>query len=57
MLYRQAAGIRISINCALLVADLFCFVLFVCLFVFCYEKDFMVTLGLNFILVATNTKI
>ena len=35
-LYRQVVGIPMGINCALLVADLF---------LFCYERDFMMSLS------------
>ena len=37
-LYRQIVGIPMGINCALLVADLF---------LFCYERDFMLSLSDN----------
>ena len=37
-LYRQIVGIQMSVNCAPLVADLF---------LFCYERDFMLSLADN----------
>ena len=39
-LYRQIVGIPIGTNCAPLVADLFFF-----FFLFCYERDFMLSLS------------